>query len=197
MTRWRKSHAPIPEFERGACIISAPAETGAAMGLNIQIDETLTYQIADARTGSANLLAALCRHHDFNMRIPKDWVPPVKPEKQLLPPAKPVWFSVTDNYPKIREIQWAVADYYRIDATDLLSQRRTAKIVRPRQVAYYLCKKLTIKSLPEIGRRFGRDHTSVLHGVRLIAINRTVDKQLDQDIRNIAEMFGGLHENAA
>jgi hypothetical protein len=167
------------------------------MGSNIQICETLSYQIADARSGADGLLAALRRHHDFNMHIPEDWVPPVKKPEPLLPPAKPAWFAVTDNYPKIRDIQWAVADYFKIDATDLLSQRRTLKIVRPRQIAYYLCKKLTIKSLPEIGRRFGRDHTSILHGVRLIAINRTVDEQLNADILAIADLFGGLHENAA
>jgi chromosomal replication initiator protein len=70
---------------------------------------------------------------------------------------------------KIEEIQRAVARQYNVSRSDLLSSRRTANVVRPRQVAMYLAKTLTLRSLPEIGRRFGgRDHTTVLHAVRKI-----------------------------
>jgi chromosomal replication initiator protein len=70
---------------------------------------------------------------------------------------------------KIEEIQRAVARHYNVSRADLLSSRRTANVVRPRQVAMYLAKTLTLRSLPEIGRRFGgRDHTTVLHAVRKI-----------------------------
>jgi chromosomal replication initiator protein len=62
-----------------------------------------------------------------------------------------------------------VARQYNVSRSDLLSSRRTANVVRPRQVAMYLAKTLTLRSLPEIGRRFGgRDHTTVLHAVRKI-----------------------------
>jgi chromosomal replication initiator protein len=62
-----------------------------------------------------------------------------------------------------------VARQYNVSRSDLLSSRRTATVVRPRQVAMYLAKTLTLRSLPEIGRRFGgRDHTTVLHAVRKI-----------------------------
>jgi chromosomal replication initiator protein len=70
---------------------------------------------------------------------------------------------------KIEDIQRIVARQYNVSRADLLSSRRTANVVRPRQVAMYLAKTLTLRSLPEIGRRFGgRDHSTVLHAVRKI-----------------------------
>jgi chromosomal replication initiator protein len=70
---------------------------------------------------------------------------------------------------KIEDIQRTVARQYNVSRADLLSSRRTANVVRPRQIAMYLAKTLTLRSLPEIGRRFGgRDHTTVLHAVRKI-----------------------------
>ena len=70
---------------------------------------------------------------------------------------------------KIEDIQRTVAHHYNVSRSDLLSSRRTANVVRPRQIAMYLAKTLTLRSLPEIGRRFGgRDHTTVLHAVRKI-----------------------------
>ena len=70
---------------------------------------------------------------------------------------------------KIEDIQKLVANHYNISRADILSSRRTATVVRPRQIAMYLAKALTLRSLPEIGRRFGgRDHTTVLHAVRKI-----------------------------
>ena len=70
---------------------------------------------------------------------------------------------------KIEDIQKLVATHYNVSRADILSSRRTANVVRPRQVAMYLSKVLTLRSLPEIGRRFGgRDHTTVIHAVRKI-----------------------------
>jgi len=70
---------------------------------------------------------------------------------------------------KIEDIQKRVATHYNVSRADLLSSRRTAAVVMPRQIAMYLAKSLTLRSLPEIGRRFGgRDHTTVLHAVRKI-----------------------------
>jgi chromosomal replication initiator protein len=70
---------------------------------------------------------------------------------------------------KIEDIQRTVARHYNVSRSDMLSSRRTANVVRPRQIAMYLAKTLTLRSLPEIGRRFGgRDHTTVLHAVRKI-----------------------------
>ena len=70
---------------------------------------------------------------------------------------------------KIEDIQKLVASHYSVTRADILSSRRTATVVKPRQVAMFLAKTLTLRSLPEIGRRFGgRDHTTVLHAVRKI-----------------------------
>ncbi len=82
--------------------------------------------------------------------------------RDLIRPAEP-------KRVKIEDIQRIVGRQYNISRADLLSSRRTANVVRPRQVAMYLAKTLTLRSLPEIGRRFGgRDHTTVLHAVRKI-----------------------------
>jgi chromosomal replication initiator protein len=84
---------------------------------------------------------------------------------------------------KIEEIQRIVARQYNVSRADLLSSRRTANVVRPRQVAMYLAKQLTLRSLPEIGRRFGgRDHTTVLHAVRKIENLVNIDASLAEEI---------------
>jgi len=76
-----------------------------------------------------------------------------------------------------------VARQYNVSRADLLSSRRTANVVRPRQVAMYLAKQLTLRSLPEIGRRFGgRDHTTVLHAVRKIENLVNNDTSLAEEI---------------
>jgi len=85
---------------------------------------------------------------------------------------------------KIEDIQRTVARQYNVSRSDLLSSRRTANVVRPRQIAMYLAKTLTLRSLPEIGRRFGgRDHTTVLHAVRkienLVGINPTLAEEIE------------------
>ncbi|QGM44213.1 chromosomal replication initiator protein DnaA [Methylocystis heyeri] len=80
---------------------------------------------------------------------------------------------------KIDDIQKLVASHYNITRADILSSRRTANVVRPRQIAMYLSKMLTLRSLPEIGRRFGgRDHTTVLHAVRKIEELAAKDQSL-------------------
>ncbi len=84
---------------------------------------------------------------------------------------------------KIDDIQKLVANHYNISRADILSSRRTANVVRPRQIAMYLSKVLTLRSLPEIGRRFGgRDHTTVLHAVRKIEELASKDKGLAEVI---------------
>lgn len=84
---------------------------------------------------------------------------------------------------KIEDIQKLVANHYNVTRADILSSRRTASVVRPRQIAMFLSKVLTPRSLPEIGRRFGgRDHTTVLHAVRKIEGLSASDRGLAQDI---------------
>jgi len=90
----------------------------------------------------------------------------------------------------IDEIQRKVADYYRLKLTDLLSARRAREVARPRQVAMYLAKKLTPRSLPEIGRRFGgRDHTTVMHAVKRIDELRASDREIDADVAHLTRLL--------
>jgi chromosomal replication initiator protein len=84
---------------------------------------------------------------------------------------------------RVEDILRIVAKHYGVSRADLLSSRRTANVVRPRQIAMYLAKTLTLRSLPEIGRRFGgRDHTTVLHAVRKIEGLVQGDKGLAEEI---------------
>ena len=93
---------------------------------------------------------------------------------------------------KIEDIQRIVARQYNVSRSDLLSSRRTANVVRPRQVAMYLAKTLTLRSLPEIGRRFGgRDHTTVLHAVRRIEALKVDDAQLARDLETLTRKLRG------
>lgn len=91
---------------------------------------------------------------------------------------------------KIEDIQKLVASHYSISRPDILSSRRTATVVRPRQIAMYLSKVLTLRSLPEIGRRFGgRDHTTVLHAVRKIETLAKTDGALSEEIELLKRML--------
>jgi chromosomal replication initiator protein len=91
---------------------------------------------------------------------------------------------------RIEDIQRVVARHFNVSKADLLSSRRTRTIVRPRQIAMYLAKVLTPRSLPEIGRRFGgRDHTTVLHAVRKIEELIEGDKSLADEIELLKRMI--------
>jgi chromosomal replication initiator protein len=86
----------------------------------------------------------------------------------------------------IDEIQRTVCQFYRVDRSEMASKRRARAVVRPRQVAMYLAKVLTPRSYPEIGRKFGgRDHSTVIHAVRLIEDLRTRDADMDGDVRTL------------
>ncbi|HQS11217.1 MAG TPA: chromosomal replication initiator protein DnaA, partial [Xanthobacteraceae bacterium] len=90
---------------------------------------------------------------------------------------------------RVDEILRVVAKHYNVSRADLLSQRRTANVVKPRQIAMYLAKTLTLRSLPEIGRRFGgRDHTTVLHAVRKIDGLIATDRALAEEIEALKKL---------
>ena len=92
----------------------------------------------------------------------------------------------------IDEIQRKVADYYGLRLSDLLSERRAREVARPRQIAMYLAKKMTPRSLPEIGRRFGnRDHTTVMHAVKKVEELRGQDREIDSDVATLARLLDG------
>jgi len=92
----------------------------------------------------------------------------------------------------VENIQKTVADYYKIKVADMYSKKRPASIARPRQIAMYLAKELTQKSLPEIGELFGgRDHTTVLHAVRKISGERQQLSELNQQLHVLEQTLKG------
>ena len=92
----------------------------------------------------------------------------------------------------IDDIQRAVSAHFEVKQLDLVSARRSQVIARPRQVAMYLAKRLTTRSLPEIGRKFGnRDHSTVIHAVRRIEELRGVDREIDAAVRTLMRSLEG------
>ncbi|WP_108483881.1 chromosomal replication initiator protein DnaA [Oceaniglobus ichthyenteri] len=90
---------------------------------------------------------------------------------------------LSDRKTTVEEIQRKVSDHYNIRLSDLIGPKRVRTFARPRQVAMYLCKHLTQRSLPEIGRRFGgRDHTTIMHGIKRIEELKQKDNQMAEDL---------------
>ncbi|HLB06372.1 MAG TPA: chromosomal replication initiator protein DnaA, partial [Alphaproteobacteria bacterium] len=96
----------------------------------------------------------------------------------------------SDKRVTIEEIQKRVAEHYNVKLAEMFSHRRARVVARPRQVAMYLAKQLTLRSLPEIGRKFGgRDHTTVMHAVRRIEQLKEANAELSEDIELIRRML--------
>jgi hypothetical protein len=156
------------------------------------------------------------RDNGINMRNGTPLPPPPDIEPARLPPAAVIpmiakAIGVAPNLPTedneasdaVIVIQWPtgsafmtariirlVAKTYGVTATDVVSDRRTANVVRPRQIAMFLAKTLTQRSLPWIGRQFGnRDHTTVLHAVNKIKRLRDEDPELDAQIQQFAALI--------
>lgn len=85
----------------------------------------------------------------------------------------------------IADIQAVVAEYFGIPVLEMKSQRRARTVARPRQVAIYLARRITRHSLPEIGRRFDRDHTTVIHAIRTVEKLRADDPEIDRAVRTL------------
>lgn len=98
----------------------------------------------------------------------------------------------SDRKITIEEIQRKVAEHYNIRLSDMIGPKRVRTITRPRQIAMYLAKRLTSRSLPEIGRRFGgRDHTTIMHGVKKIEELMTSDSQMSDDLQMLQRLLQG------
>ena len=96
----------------------------------------------------------------------------------------------SDRKITIEEIQRKVSEHFNIRLSDMIGPKRTRTIARPRQIAMYLAKQLTTRSLPDIGRRFGgRDHTTIMHGVRVIEEMRGTDHQLAEDVNLLRRLL--------
>ena len=100
--------------------------------------------------------------------------------------------SIQNRQIGVENIQKTVADFYKIKVADMYSKKRPASIARPRQIAMYLAKDMTKKSLPEIGELFGgRDHTTVLHAVRKIGAERSTNPELNQQLHVLEQTLKG------
>ncbi|RZI44483.1 chromosomal replication initiator protein DnaA [Herbaspirillum sp. HC18] len=100
--------------------------------------------------------------------------------------------SVQNRQISVENIQKTVADFFNIKVADMYSKKRPANIARPRQIAMYLAKELTQKSLPEIGELFGgRDHTTVLHAVRKIAADRSKNPEVNHELHVLEQTLKG------
>ena len=100
--------------------------------------------------------------------------------------------SVQNRQISVENIQKTVADFFNIKVADMYSKKRPANIARPRQIAMYLAKELTQKSLPEIGDLFGgRDHTTVLHAVRKISADRTKNPECNHELHVLEQTLKG------
>ena len=100
--------------------------------------------------------------------------------------------SIQNRQISVENIQKTVADFYKIKVADMYSKKRPASIARPRQIAMYLAKEMTQKSLPEIGELFGgRDHTTVLHAVRKIGGERQKNNELNQQLHVLEQTLKG------
>ena len=117
-------------------------------------------------------------HKDININLAREAL------KDLL--------SIQNRQIGVENIQKTVADFYKIKVADMYSKKRPASIARPRQIAMYLAKDMTKKSLPEIGELFGgRDHTTVLHAVRKISAERSVNPELNQQLHVLEQTLKG------
>lgn len=165
------------------------------MRLNKEFD-TETIAIERNRASTNKLLQRLREVHAPELLEPEPEPEPVKPlapiPNKSLSIAHLFFPHATINANQVETIQRAVLAFYpKVTMADLKSPRRQDAVVRPRQIAMYLSKVLTSKSLPDIGRRFGgRDHTTVIHAVRKIATLVETDSDLAAQVNSIKEMIG-------
>ncbi len=171
-----------PELEMRVAILIRKAESEGA-----QMPEDVAFFIAkNVRANVRELEGALRKvlafskfnHKEITIHLAREAL------KDLL--------SIQNRQISVENIQKTVADFYKIKVADMYSKKRPASIARPRQIAMYLAKELTQKSLPEIGELFGgRDHTTVLHAVRKIGGERTKNTELNQQLHVLEQTLKG------
>ena len=171
-----------PELEMRVAILIAKARAE-----NTEMPEDVAFFVAkNVRANVRELEGALRKvlaysrfsHKDINIGLAREAL------KDLL--------SIQNRQIGVENIQKTVADFYKIKIADMYSKKRPASIAKPRQIAMYLAKEMTQKSLPEIGELFGgRDHTTVLHAVRKIGGDRTKDSELNQQLHVLEQTLKG------
>lgn len=171
-----------PELEMRVAILIKKADAEAS-----PMPEDVAFFIAkNVRANVRELEGALRKvlaysrfsHKDINIALAREAL------KDLL--------SIQNRQVSVENIQKTVADFYKIKIADMYSKKRPASIARPRQIAMYLAKEMTQKSLPEIGELFGgRDHTTVLHAVRKIGGERQKNTELNQQLHVLEQTLKG------
>ena len=171
-----------PELEMRVAILIRKAQAEAA-----EMPEDVAFFVAkNVRANVRELEGALRKvlaysrfsHKDINIALAREAL------KDLL--------SIQNRQISVENIQKTVADFYKIKVADMYSKKRPASIARPRQIAMYLAKEMTQKSLPEIGELFGgRDHTTVLHAVRKIGGERQKNTELNQHLHVLEQTLKG------
>ncbi len=171
-----------PELEMRVAILLKKAESQG-----IELDETVAFFIAKhlrsnvrELEGALRKLIAFSQFHarEITLEVARDAL------RDLL--------RIQTRAISLENIQKTVADFYRVKVPELFSKKRTADLVKPRQIAMYFAKELTSLSLPEIGESFGgRDHTTVLHAVRKITENRKTDTQLNHELHVLDQIIKG------
>lgn len=171
-----------PELEmRVAILLKKAAQEGAIFSDDVAffVAKHLRSNVRELE-GALRKILAYSRFHgkDITIDIVKDAL------KDLL--------SVQNRQISVENIQKTVADFFGIKIADMYSKKRPANIARPRQIAMYLAKELTQKSLPEIGDLFGgRDHTTVLHAVRKIAADRSKNPEVNHELHVLEQTLKG------
>jgi chromosomal replication initiator protein len=171
-----------PELEMRVAILMKKAQQ-EAFGLQEEeaffIAKQLRSNVRELE-GALKKVIAYCGFHNTkpNLDVVKDAL------KDLL--------SIQKTLISVEHIQKSVADFYKIKIADMYSKRRPANIAMPRQIAMYLAKEITQKSLPEIGELFGgRDHTTVLHAVRKVSEQRTRNTELNHQLHVLEQQLRG------
>jgi len=171
-----------PELEMRVAILIKKADSeGAAMPEDVAffIAKNVRANVRELEGALRKVLAyARFSHKDINIALAREAL------KDLL--------SIQNRQISVENIHKTVADFYKIKVADMYSKKRPASIARPRQIAMYLAKELTQKSLPEIGELFGgRDHTTVLHAVRKIGGERGKNSELNQQLHVLEQTLKG------
>lgn len=171
-----------PELEmRVAILLSKARAEGAEMPEDVAffVAKNVRANVRELEGALRKVLAySRFTHKDINIALAREAL------KDLL--------SIQNRQISVENIQKTVADFYKIKVADMYSKKRPASIARPRQIAMYLAKDMTKKSLPEIGELFGgRDHTTVLHAVRKIGAERSLNTELNQQLHVLEQTLKG------
>ncbi len=171
-----------PELEmRVAILLSKARQDGMAMPEDVAffIAKNVRANVRELEGALRKVLAyAKFSHKEVSITLAREAL------KDLL--------TIQNRQISVENIQKTVAEFYKIKIADMYSKKRPASIARPRQIAMYLAKELTSKSLPEIGDVFGgRDHTTVLHAVRKIGSERQKNTELNQQLGVLEQTLKG------